>query len=299
MFLVVTLIALCVAREAFVDIAAVRNERDMAVAKFAARSGLAATIFQLIRHKTDPAFRKTEELVKFSGALGEGAYEVEIVGESGKFDINHIRNEQLQALVKALSINEYDSSIIVDSILDWIDKDSQPRANGAEEDYYSRLNLQYHAKNGFFDNIEELLLVRGVSPEYFYGWSERGSGDSTIHHYGLSECLTIYSPSTAIDPNYAPLPVLLALPGITPELAAGIEERRKVRPFIHPTEIEHDLGLEIDPKILIWLTTQPPDIYTLTATGNRIGSKIKRTIKSVVQLDREDPEQYRILGWCE
>jgi hypothetical protein len=58
---------------------------------------------------------------------------------------------------------------IADAILDWIDSDSDPRENGAERDYYSALEKPYMPRNGPLGSIEELLLVRGVTPALLFG----------------------------------------------------------------------------------------------------------------------------------
>jgi type II secretory pathway component PulK len=58
---------------------------------------------------------------------------------------------------------------IADSILDWLDEDSDPRPNGSELEYYSVLPTPYAPKNGPVDSVEELLLVRGVTPELLFG----------------------------------------------------------------------------------------------------------------------------------
>ena len=59
---------------------------------------------------------------------------------------------------------------IVDSILDWRDRDTDmTRPNGAENAYYHKQRIPYDAKNGEFESPEELLKVRGVTPQLFYG----------------------------------------------------------------------------------------------------------------------------------
>lgn len=58
---------------------------------------------------------------------------------------------------------------IADAILDWIDPDDEPREYGAEVDYYSGLVPPYAPKNGPLDTVEELLLVRGVTPALLFG----------------------------------------------------------------------------------------------------------------------------------
>jgi general secretion pathway protein K len=54
---------------------------------------------------------------------------------------------------------------IVESIVDWTDPDNDPSDNGAEESYYLSLVDPYQPANAPFRSIEELRLVRGITPE--------------------------------------------------------------------------------------------------------------------------------------
>ena len=65
---------------------------------------------------------------------------------------------------------------IADAILDWLDADSDTRDNGAEADYYAGLSPPYAPKNGPLDTIEELLLVRGVTPQLLFGADANRNG---------------------------------------------------------------------------------------------------------------------------
>ncbi len=56
-----------------------------------------------------------------------------------------------------------------DSILDWLDEDDDPRPYGAELDYYSTLPTPYEPTNGPITSVEELLLVKGVTPNMLFG----------------------------------------------------------------------------------------------------------------------------------
>lgn len=56
-----------------------------------------------------------------------------------------------------------------DSILDWIDADTIPREFGAEQEYYSQLDRPYGPRNGLPESLEELLFVKGVTREAFFG----------------------------------------------------------------------------------------------------------------------------------
>ncbi|MDR0521877.1 MAG: general secretion pathway protein GspK [Planctomycetaceae bacterium] len=65
---------------------------------------------------------------------------------------------------------------IADAILDWLDEDNEPREYGAEDDYYASLDPPYYSRNKMPDSIDELLLVRGMTPKLLYGidWNRNG-----------------------------------------------------------------------------------------------------------------------------
>jgi competence ComEA-like helix-hairpin-helix protein len=58
---------------------------------------------------------------------------------------------------------------LVAAISDWRDEDNMTTAGGAEVDYYASLAPPYQPRNGPFETIRELLMVRGVSPELLLG----------------------------------------------------------------------------------------------------------------------------------
>ena len=58
---------------------------------------------------------------------------------------------------------------IADAILDWIDADDEERDLGTESAYYAGLDPGYECKNGPLDSLDELLLVRGVTPSMLFG----------------------------------------------------------------------------------------------------------------------------------
>ncbi len=84
---------------------------------------------------------------------------------------------------------------IADSLLDWLDEDSDPRENGAEDEYYGSLDPPCYTKNGIPDSLDELLLVKGITPTLLYGidWNrngvlDRGEPDeSTLDNDGGSD----------------------------------------------------------------------------------------------------------------
>jgi type II secretory pathway component PulK len=65
---------------------------------------------------------------------------------------------------------------IADAILDWIDEDDEPREFGCEIEYYSGLSPPYAPRNAPLITVEELLLVRDVTPELLYGLDQNRNG---------------------------------------------------------------------------------------------------------------------------
>jgi len=301
-------IALSFSRESFVEIAAARNARDGAIGYYAARAGIANAAFQLIQRRIVPRVQQLElqgppdpiDLGVLTGQAGDGEYRVEMQDESGKINVNFVQEPQLRALMEALGIPQPDSDIIVDSIMDWRDVDELRRANGAENDYYQTMNPPYKARNGRFETVEELLLVRGVTREYFYGRVLRAEDGSYIRHVGLSDCLTVYSMvNNAINVNSAPVEVLMSVPGISPETARMIYERRKTKPFTNPAEISRTLPVSLGTNAAPMLSTNSTPVYTLTAEGRRQGAKTLRVVRAVVFLTPQEPSGYRVVYWNE
>ena len=130
--------------------------------------------------KADPELEIPEPPQRTELPLGKGFIHYSIRDENGKININAVSRD---VLIKALAANGLplgsDRDTIVDSILDWIDKDDRHRVNGAESDYYQGLSPAYSAKNGPLESLEELLKVRGVTAELFYGSEEYKSQESS------------------------------------------------------------------------------------------------------------------------
>jgi general secretion pathway protein K len=300
-------IALSFSRESFVEVAAARNAQSLEESYFVARAGIAATIYQLLQKHLTPSVQQAGsqdvpdpvDLGSVTGSLGGGVYRVDIQDESGKINVNTVSEPQLRALVEASGIGKPDADIITDSILDWRDADNETRLNGAEDDYYQTLNPPYNAKNGRIDTVEELLLVRGITTDYFYGHPERAPDGSVLYKYGLSRCLTVFSTRNQININFAPLPVLLSIPGMPPQAAQMIYDRRHVKPFKNLEEVIREIPVPLGATTLPFLATEQTGIYTLTASAQAGNSKVRRVIRTVVSLNRGGRTQYQTLYWNE
>ncbi|MFQ6034703.1 MAG: type II secretion system protein GspK [Sedimentisphaerales bacterium] len=95
-------------------------------------------------------------------ALEKCFFTVWVVDEASKLNINIVTKEQLLALPEM-------TEEIADAIIDWRDKDDMPRTAGVEAGYYENLPFGYMTRNGPFRTIREMLLVKDVTEELFYG----------------------------------------------------------------------------------------------------------------------------------
>ncbi|MBI5416252.1 MAG: general secretion pathway protein GspK [Candidatus Omnitrophica bacterium] len=91
-----------------------------------------------------------------------------LTDEERKININKASAEILQRLFETVAqTTAQEADDIADSTLDWIDEDNEPRSNGAESGYYQSLAQGYPCANRESETPEELLLVKGVTPEIF------------------------------------------------------------------------------------------------------------------------------------
>ncbi|MFO0930339.1 MAG: type II secretion system protein GspK [Gemmataceae bacterium] len=143
------------------------------------------------------------------------AYRYGVTDEAGKINVNALldydggKGEVGKKMLLALP-NMTDD--VASAILDWIDPDSTPRTGGAENETYSALNPPYRCKNGPLDSLEELLLVRGVTPQLLFGNDrnrngivdpdEDGGGGPV--DLGWSAYLTVYSREVDLNDNRVP-----------------------------------------------------------------------------------------------
>ena len=128
---------------------------------------------RLVADSEDPRQRGRFTLIAplvDEGELGGIRYGLE--NESSRINLNSLLLAELQTenggrdLLMGLPGMTED---VADAIMDWIDDDDEVRDFGAELDYYSGLDPPYAPRNGMMETVEELLLVRGVTPDLLFG----------------------------------------------------------------------------------------------------------------------------------
>ena len=211
-----------------------------------------------------------------------GVVRVEYVPENSKLDVNLAPPQELNNLLLALGEDPNQAEAIVAGILDW--RVPTPGGSLSEFDqYYLSLTPSFRARHASLQEIEELLLVRRVTPDLFYGSYTRNGEGNLVPHAGLRDCLSVYGSTGALDVNSV-TPETMAAVGVAPETAAAIVAMRKVAPI-------HDMG-QLAPfggKGMGRLGMASGSIVTLRATAqlrlpNGRLSDLHRTVSAMVKL---------------
>jgi len=261
-----------------------------------------------------------------------GKLSLKITDETGKIQINALLKypegrefnmpqlkiwERLAAILISIEgegegaekAEDTDPMTIINSLKDWMDRgddDAVTGLSGAETDYYESLDPPYACKNGPFDHISEVALVKGITKELFMGVGGTA---------GLSQYVTVYGAEKEGDNKFtfpgkinistADVAVLSALlPMEYAEFApAMIEYREATSGALYTNDVTK-------PN---WYTNVPglagasidPNLISVASTTFRIVAKAQVNKTSVVTtavIQREKPSetapwQCKVLNW--
>ena len=268
-------------------------------AEMLARSGIEVAKMQLLLHQQSAADAgydalnqdwATNEELYVNHELGDGVFNVKIMDEESKMPINSESEAQLMQLMSLLSVDPSDGDIIVDSILDWKEAGDLHRLNGAKTDYYMSLSPPYRAKNAPLDRVEELLLIRGVTPELFHGTP---ATDKDPAQPGLAALFTTMSSGT-VNVNTASPTVLQAWLGLNDVQVQAVLARRDGADGIPGTDDDlpfqdtgdfwrtANLGAATSPVVQGAVDVKS-SFFTIKSTGEVGG--VKHTIQATVRRD--------------
>jgi len=247
--------------------------RDSLAEGFLAQAGLERAILEIYYRQENlnktivPDSGETLRVdgTAIEGDVGDGRYVVRIFNEAGRINLNAMNDGNkiiLDNLLVNLGVPKETADTIVDSALDWMDKDVLHRLNGAEDDYYQSLPNPYRAKNGPFDTVEELLLVKGVTPDILFGTKE---------HKGFIHFVTVYGDVSKINVNFAAKEVIMALPGVSEDRAAKIIDRRKQAELKTIDDVRGIMGGEYS-NVSSYIDVAESIGYTIESTGFRKGA---------------------------
>jgi general secretion pathway protein K len=238
-----------------------------------------------------------EPAVRFAFPSGEAI--VEIVPETSRLSLNQATVEDLARLAIAAGAPPAQAQEIAAAIHDW----RTPSTGGFSpfDRYYLTLTPSFRARHASFEQVEELLLVKGMTPELFYG-AYRDGGDRMVPFGGLRDCVSVFGTTGQFDVNTA-APALLASIGVPPDTVRQIVETRRRQPFRNDEEV--DALRQIAGPAGARLRLGGNSIFTLRATARlRLAdgklSDLRSTVAATVKLWRgENNLPYQVLRWHE
>jgi general secretion pathway protein K len=227
-----------------------------------------------------------------------GVARVEYIPENSKLNVNLAQPPELTNLLLALGVDPDRAQAIVAGLLDW--RSGTPGGSFSELDqYYLSLTPSFRARHASLQEIEELLLVRGITPDLFYGSYTRDAEGRLIPHDGLRDCLSVYGSNGALDVNTV-TPEVMSAVGVPPETAAAIVALRKLAPIQNMGQLA---AFNNGGRGAARLAMTSGTIVTLRATAqlrlpNGQLSDLHRTVSAMVKLLGPDwNPPFHIMRW--
>ena len=227
-----------------------------------------------------------------------GAATAEIIPETSKLSVNSARPNEMLGLLQALGAPPDQAATVVQGILDW--RSASPGGSFTQFDqYYLSLAPSFRARHASFQEIEELLLIRGVTPDLFYGSYTNDGQGRLVPHAGLRDCLSVYGATGSLDANTVQPAVMQAI-GIDPGIASAIVNLRRATPISNMGQLA---AYSSGGPGMGRLSIVPSPIVTLRATArlrmaNGQFSDFRRTVSAMVKfLGPEWNPPFHIMRW--
>ncbi len=293
--LILSVISLSLAAAVRTEVSGAGDNFDSERAFFMAK-GAAEVVFQDLVTDGDlfadsPVEQGDGEFI-FPFETGEVRVRLE-TGQS-RIDINHASDVLLASMFDSLGIEQDVRNRLVDSILDWRDGDDIPHLFGAERSDYDSIDGRRNLPaNGAFQSVDELLFVKGLTGEIFYG---RLTTDPVTGEYrripGVRDLVTVDSDSSAVNANEASSDVLRALPGVDRLVADAVVDRREDEAFSSLADLVDRVPTLNDSDALEFLTLESGRPRSVVARARVTSSGVSRTVRIILR----EEERLQILS---
>ena len=230
-------------RRARFEVLSTASVRDQMTLSYMASSGVHAAMALLIKDKAESNFDSLQEdwanPEKIDEILQEipfdnGKLSVVITDELAKIQVNALvmfpdssqfNESQVMIWERILNVigneddlqNDSTPTAIVNSVKDWLDSgddDATTGLSGAESSYYGEQDPPYKSRNAPIADLSELLLIKGITPQLYYGTKDAPglANYMTVHGLAVGAGTSFNWPGR-ININTADVPVLAALLG--------------------------------------------------------------------------------------
>jgi hypothetical protein len=228
--------------------------------------------------------------------FNSGMAHVEIIPETAKLDVNFIQPDRLARLLEGVGAPADRIPGIVAGIIAWREGQGGPLS--------SLPGPTFPGGKASIQEIEEIMAVRGVTPDLFYGTyvpteGPGGERGRLIRRSGLVDCLSVFGSKEQVDANTADPAVLHAL-GMPDSGIQALLAQRNVMPL--------DAG-KLGAMMPLFGVAGPMlkiggnSIMNVRATGrvrtaNGQLSDLKRTVAAMVKyMPKEYDSPIHILRW--
>jgi general secretion pathway protein K len=267
------------------------------------------------------------QIIMQSIPFNDGKVEVNIIDELSRIQINALvkfpdsrtfNDKQVELwdrfLELAFLVYEHPDEInptttIINSLKDWLDSGDDEAITGltgAEADYYQDLDPPYTIRNGPLTHLNEFLLVKGVTPELFYGTEDLPGISDFLTVSGMTDQGVNFTYEGKININTADVPVLMALlPEENRDLATAISDFRIAKSdetFTNNISTGIDWyrqvpgagDIELDPSLI----TNKSDFFRIQATASLNNVTMTATVVVRRVSEAESGQiRCRILSW--
>ncbi len=207
-----------------------------------------------------PDIRSTDPVLKQKVGNDSG-FEVWLTSEGGRLPINFITDtrviEAVVNLFEKWNLSTEDATVAAQSLADWVDSDSDQRAQGAEKDHYKGLGVYDVPRNQGFISVDEMQLARGMD------LVERAKPE-------WRDYFSVYSDGL-IDLRHATKDVIMAITSAAEGDAEKFISERDGGDGIHGTEDDGNLSISTAVSLLGISGSQYQAIQgNLTYGGNTV-----------------------------
>ncbi len=243
--------------------------------------------------------------------LSEATLKVKIVDLERKMNINwvaqghHDRESIKPVMQEILKIENTVQDTIIDSLVDWVDLDDDPRINGMESREYEPFG--YRAKNGLIDDMSELLLINGIRGEREWLITRQVPDDLDEDfrpRMFIPDLFTVVSRGK-INVNTAPIEVLQMVSPSMMDYTNQIMLARQGEDGIEGTELDtpfQQIGELADPRIGMDANTVSAvsrflDVRSMTfeVTVTAVVENQAKTLVAVVRRENGREEEIKVL----
>ena len=214
---------------------------------------------------------------------------VEKIAEGTKLNINQASAEELIAVLEACGANPAQAADITAGILDWRSGSATPPSLD-----FLMPDQTFRPRHASFEEIEEVLLVKGMTPELFYGRFDSDPQGRLIPRGGLRDAITTWGRGDLVDVNNAS-PVQMAAIGVPASVIPQILSLRPIKTMDLVSPLVN--GTPAAGKLQV--VTGAREVWTLRATARLKGPNgtLSDVIRSVSATVSFAEKEYYILRW--